>query len=166
MKSLFFLATLALLLQRAVFPNLLVNAYAPFLAYLFLREKQRGVILWIAALIGTGLDLLSSHPFGLFAVSMTCVAWLLFPLRIYFSEESPLHIALYTALIGATSTLLFALFLFDTRFPFTGQWLLTDVLGMSLVDALYGLLWLFLPMQFGKGIQFWLKKKKVFPLSR
>ncbi len=144
----FCLATSALWLQKDLLPDCALSLYAPFLAHLFLRVDSKLKTLWIVALAILPLDLLSSHPFGLYATSATLTASCLHRFRSYFFHDRALHFALYTFAISLTFSSLEALFLFlfDTRLQDAGKWLLSSLWRMPWIDALYALIWFWLPL--------------------
>jgi rod shape-determining protein MreD len=167
----FFLATLALLLQMVVLPQISILSYAPFLALSMMRCELKKA-LWLSALAGMVVDLFSDDPIGLHALNYTLVTGLLFKIKNHFMDDQPLHLSLYTMLISSLSTLLqiLLLFLFDRRIPFDRLWILTDLIGMPVADGFYAFIWFATPLfLFDKmkkvWMLFWLKKKKLFRKS-
>jgi cell shape-determining protein MreD len=164
----FFLATLALFLQAAVFPSISFFPFAPWIALVILKMKRSTELwkpLWLTALAGLFTDLFSDHPLGLHAITFCLTSAALFPWRTHFLYERPLHFALFTALASfvCTPLQLFFLFLFDRRVPFAGKWALGDGLVMPLADGLLAALWFAAPLfLFSKTTRlwkiFWIKK--------
>jgi len=163
----FFLATLALILQGIVLPRIAILAFAPFLALAMMRSERKRA-LWLSALAGALVDLLSDDPMGLHALNYTIVTWLLIRVKNRFSYDQPFHLSLYTVFVSSLSTALqlMLLFLFDRRVPFDGRWFLADLVGMPVIDGLYAFVWFAAPLSlFDKmkriWVLFWLKRKNL-----
>lgn len=168
----FALGAFALILQGVLHPYLPILAFAPAIAFASLRSSFPKT-LWFSALAGALVDLLSEDPMGVHALNYTMAAALLYRFRNPFSHDEALHLSLYTALLSALSTILqlFLLFLFDRRIPFNGKWVLADLIGMPLFDALYAFVWFTAPLALVERLRrhwmvFWLKRKKASPTSR
>lgn len=161
----FCLATAVALFQGILFPGFCLFAYAPWIALVNLRCHFVRAI-WLSAMAGVCLDLLSDHPFGVHGIAYVGTSLLLFRFRKHLLAEKPLHLGLYSAFVSWTATLLllFLLFLFDRRIPFAGRWVLADLFTMPLVDGLYALVWfsgplaLFVKLRRQWGL-FWLRRK-------
>jgi hypothetical protein len=99
-------------------------------------------VLWLSALPGFILDLISNHPFGLFPVSFTLTAALLFRVRTYFLQDEILPFSLFTFIVSIASHILelFFFFLFDRRASFPGEWELLKVFYTGVADGIYALL--------------------------
>jgi rod shape-determining protein MreD len=167
----FFLAVLALFLQSFLIPRISILAFAPFLSLLTLKERLPKA-LWCSALSGALLDLLSDDPMGLHALNYTLATAFLYRYKRHFSYEVPFHFGLFTVFISSLSTLLqlSLLFLFDRRIPFDGKWILTDLIGMPILDGLYAFAWFVVPLAMFEKIKkywvlFWLRKKNLSPTS-
>lgn len=168
----FFLGALALVLQGLIIPHIAILAFAPFLALCILRcDLIRA--LWLSALCGCMVDVLSEDPIGLHALNYVLTTAALYRLRNPFSYEQPLHLSLFTGFISFFSTflLLILLFLFDRRVPFAGRWVFADLIGMPVIDALYAFVWFAPPLALANKIVrtwiiFWLKRKNLSPISR
>lgn len=166
----FLLALLALILQGIIIPHIALLPFAPFLALLILRCRLQSA-LWLSALAGAIMDLLSDDPMGLHALNYLIAASLLFRYRSHFSADRPLHLVLLTFLISALSTSiqLILLFLFDRRVPFDGRWVITELVGMPAIDALYAFAWFAAPLALADKLRrmwvlFWLKRQNSSPL--
>jgi len=162
--SAFLLGTIALFIQCFFPPLIPLLAYAPFLALVILRTTMQRS-LWAAAAAGAILDLISDDPMGIHALNYTLTVFLLYPYRSRFLYDQPFHFSLVTALISIFSTLiqLALLFLFDRRVPFNGKWLLADILGMPVLDALYAFVWFSAPLALFKWTRrMWRQKWKLF----
>lgn len=167
----FLLGSLALFAQGTLLARLSILAFAPFLALVVLRCPPNQSVWWAVA-AGCLVDLFSDDPMGLHALNYAVTVALLLRIRKQFSHEQPLHVSLVTGLFSVGSTLLqlFLLFLFDRRVPFDGKWILADLVGMPLIDALYAFVWFTAPLSlFDKlhrlWVLFWLKRKNPSPTS-
>lgn len=142
----FFLATLMAILQSALFPQVVLLAYAPFIALSCIHAPLPQA-LWLAALAGFCSDLLAADPFGVHTLTTTLTCAFLYRTRRVFKDRS-LQLCLSTVLISAAATPLhlLILFLFDRRGPNAGQWGLLDFLMMPLVDAGYAFFWFVGPL--------------------
>jgi len=161
------MASLALILQGIILPRIAILAFSPFLALVMMR-CELGRALWLSALAGALVDLLSDDPIGLHAVNYALVTFILFRVKKHFSYDQPFHLSLYTAFASSLSTglQLMLLFLFDRRVPFDGRWFFADLVGMPVIDALYAFVWFAAPLVlFDKmkrmWVLFWLKRKNL-----
>jgi hypothetical protein len=96
----------------------------------------------------------------------------LWKIRKAFDPENSLHLSLLTLIGSSLSTGLqmILLFLFDRRIPFNGKWILTDLIGMPVIDAVYAFVWIAAPISLFKYLSriwmvFWLKKHNPSPTS-
>ncbi len=135
------------------------------LSFAILRHSLPAA-LWFAALLGGISDLFSDDPMGVYALNYTLVTAFFYRFRRHLLWDSPLHLSLLTGLISSISALsqLALLFLFDRRVPFDGKWILTDLIGMPLVDAAVAFIAFSLPLLTFKkihrlGMLFWFKRK-------
>ena len=165
----FLLALLASLLQGILLPGFSLCTIATWIALVILKKPLLQT-LWLTPLAGLILDLLSDHPFGVHALAFTLTAALLYPMRRHFAADSVLHLALFSTLISAISSLLllFLLFLFDRRVPFGGRWALVDVIVMPLFDGAFAALWFGWPLLLLAKMRkiwdlFWIKRKNLSP---
>jgi rod shape-determining protein MreD len=150
----FFLATGALLLQGVLLPRLAILAYAPWIALVALRCSQKKA-LWLSAAAGAVIDLLSDDPMGLHALNYTLCTALIYRFRKHFLYDQPLHLSIFTALFSLLSTVLqlTLLFLYDQKVPFGGKWIVADLIGMPLIDALYAFVWFAAPLIFFEKVR-------------
>lgn len=167
----FFLSLAALVLQGVLVPRLALLTFAPFVSLSIMRCKYARA-LWLSAMAGACIDLVSDDPMGLHALNYTLIAALLFQYRKHFLYDQPLHLSLFTGLISILSTILqlFLLFLFDRRVPFGGKWIFADLVGMPVIDALYAFVWFAAPLALFDRLRrlwvlFWLKRKNPSPIS-
>jgi rod shape-determining protein MreD len=163
----FVMAYIALILQGIILPRIAILAFSPFLALVMMR-CELGKALWLSALAGAVVDLLSDDPIGLHALNYALVAALLFKIKKHFSHDQPFHLSLYTAFVSSLSTALqlLLLFLFDRRVPFDGRWFFADLVGMPVIDALYAFVWFAAPLSLFDKVKriwvlFWLKRKNL-----
>lgn len=159
----FCLATIALIFQGSIIPEIPLQAYAPFQALLFLHAASPVHILWISTLCGFFSDCLSSDPFGLCTAQAAFATWALYRFRSYLSPDRWLHVILYSTLIAGVSIAfqLTLLFLFDRRAGVSGEWGLGDILGIFFRNTLYAFLWFRVPIALGERlyrILVWFKK--------
>lgn len=167
----FFLAIAACFFQSIFFLPFAILPFAPWLS-LVSFSCNRLKALWLSALTGAFLDLISDDPMGVHALNYALSVALLFHYRKYFLLGNPLHLSLFTSLVSFTSTLLqfFLLFLFDRRIPFSGKWAFGDLIGMPIADGIYALVWFAAPLAlFAKGRHlwglFWLRHRNLSPPS-
>ena len=148
---------------------------APFLAILLTRHNFAWA-LWLAAGAGLLIDLLSTGlPFGCHALSYTLTIAILFFYRHYFFFDKRGALALLTGLVSLLATLIemFLFSFFDQGLTITPFGLASDILVMPLADALYALVFFWLPMesyQLGKKmwpkLQMWIENRWPRSLSQ
>lgn len=163
----FFLSTFALILQCILQPPITLLAYVPFLALAILSASLVRA-LWLSALVGVIMDLISNHPFGIHPLNYVLVTALLFRVRQHFLKEEPFHLSVLAALFSLFATIgqALLLFLFDKGVPLEGRWVLADFLGMPAIDGLYAFVAIAAPLAlFAKCKKmwtlFWLKRKRL-----
>ena len=158
----FFLATLMAILQSALFPNIVLLAYAPFIAIVCIYKPLHQA-LWLSALAGLCSDLLASDPLGIHTLCSTFACALLHRYQRRFFKDQPYQLCFYTALISAVMSpmLLAILFLFDRRAPVAGKSILLDLVGMPLVDAAYAFFWFVGPLLLWEWGQKQIKLRKI-----
>ncbi len=141
----YFLSLFALLF----FPALPICPFAPFLALLILRKPLYQAI-WLAALAGLTLDLLSSNlHFGLYSLIFALSSIALYKLKNLVFEERPHSLALLSAIASFfLSTLEITLLSFSPHPPpFTGKVVITDLILLPLFDGLLAFFWFCLPLK-------------------
>ena len=154
----FLFCLLVHLFQGVLFPGISLLSFSPFFALCCMKTTLKST-LWLAALAGFCIDLLSDDPMGLHSLNYTMTAAFFYSLRWRFSSEEPLHLGVYTLLISSSSTLLqlILLFLFDRRVPVNGKWIWIDLICMPLLDGLYALVFFSAPRLFWKQMRYqWL----------
>ena len=131
----------------ALFPEIRVWAFAPFLAILFHRVAFSKA-LWISFFCGLLLDCLSSQlRFGLFALSHVLVSFLLYREKRHFFEEKALALSLYTILISAFLSLFFMLFAYwSQEIEWSISLVFSDLVLMPFLDGIYAFFWFTCPL--------------------
>lgn len=163
----FLLSLFALILQMTLIPQIALLPFCPFLSLAILRSSSAKA-LWLSCLSGAILDLASSDPMGVYALGATLTTFVLFRFKNHFLSEDPFHISVFSALFSFTTTFLtlLLLFLFDRRVEIQGRWVLTDFIGMPLIDALFAFVWFAAPLVLFSKLKkmwdlFWLRRKKI-----
>jgi cell shape-determining protein MreD len=168
----FLFCLLVHLFQGVLFPGFSLLSFAPFFAVCCMKTTLKST-LWLAAISGFCVDLLSDDPIGLHALNYTMISSIFYSLRWRFSFEEPVHLGLYTLFISCSSTLLqlVLLFLFDKKVPTGGTWILVDLICMPILDGIYALVFFSGPLLLWQQLRYrWLiyclrtKKKKRFSL--
>ncbi|MBI2743192.1 MAG: hypothetical protein HYX48_04670 [Chlamydiales bacterium] len=145
----FILALMVAIFGTAFFPSIRLFAFAPFLAIVLMRSSFL-TSLWIAAGTGLLVDLLSSQMrFGAYSVIYCLTALLIYHQRRHFFADKPLALTLFTLIISLVAGSLELVFLhaLDSRLPINWRLLITDLVGMSVLDALYAFLCFTCPMK-------------------
>lgn len=152
-----FLAAIALtLLTPFVFPGLKIHYFIPCIVLLF-YQKSFVACLWGSLTSGLFLGLLSAPTMlGLYAINYTLTTALLYGQRKHFFADSvstlPLMTFFYSAVSAAIEAVLFNLF--DTGPKISAPWMLTDLLILPAVDALFAFSAFILPfLLFGRPIR-------------
>jgi rod shape-determining protein MreD len=135
----FTVSFLLTILIPAVYPNLRLMFFVPFLITAY-YQKPLPLCLWFAFLCGILIDLLSVQaPFGFYAFNYIVATILLFPQRRNFFSDHLSTLPIMTFLFSVISTFLQIVFLYVL-----GQatniglgWVLTDLIIMPSLDALY-----------------------------
>ena len=162
-KLTFGIAFFSTLLGPVFLPKLHLFYFVPYLVISF-YQLPRHAVLWRAYFSGIIIDLLSSSPlFGLTSLNYSIVCWVLYGQTRNFFEDKPSTLPLMTFLFSFLSTLFSAITLLFFKDPitFSGTWIVTDLIGMSLADAFYALLVFSLPFQ----LTYSLRKLHIFKRS-
>ena len=156
----FIFALFVLILQGGGVFFVPFHAFLPWVCLCILKKPGQG--LFMAALAGAMIDLLSDCPFGVYPISYTLTAAILLRFRLRFLYTNPLHFTVFNVFGSLVASVLelFFLFLFDRRVPISGQWILC---GVGIMDGLYafvisGLIYLWI--RGFKIWQIWIKKWK------
>jgi rod shape-determining protein MreD len=136
------------LFGSALEPSLRLFAFSPFFAFLYHRTPLH-VSLWISALSGLLIDLISSETrLGSYALISSLTTLVLQNKRHRFFEDKPLSMGIFTVLISAVATVIQWI-----SSPFFGKSIrlslglfCTDFVLMPLCDALYGFVLIYCPM--------------------
>lgn len=160
----FILATITLFLQNILFAPVTLLSYIPFITLIVLT-KTSPKTLYLAAISGSIVDLLSNDPMGVHTLSYCLLAHLMTRLKRYFSYDKIPHFALATWISSFLCTILqmLLLFIFDRKIPFSGQWTLIDLFFMPFLDAIYAIIWFSIPIMLYKKFKmswrfFWKSK--------
>ncbi len=146
----FCLALFPALFSPVLFPRLRLLFWAPFIAFSYYRFARLPCI-WISLLCGLSLDLLSStDPFGLHMLSYAITTFFLYNRKQLLFKDTIHTLPVLTALFSLTSTIitLVALNILGDNIPIspTWTWILSDLIIMPTLDAIYALLWFTLPL--------------------
>lgn len=159
----YLLCLLGLVVNEALFPQVHLFVFAPFLALLVIR-KQLLASLWLGALSGLTLDLLSSNfRFGLYATSFLATILAIYKLKNLFFEEKAHALAVFSVLVAMVFTVIEASLLsfFGHLPPFTLKTLTIDFLILPLFDGLFSFFWFSMPFKvYKKGRVLWLLKRR------
>lgn len=143
-----FLYTLFLALSLpTLLPQLHIFYFAPLIVISFYHIPKLSA-LRVALLCGWIVDLLSaSTPFGFYALVYTIVAFLLYPMRLYFFEDSlstwPIMTALFS--VGVAIVSVCVAWILGEGIALSWGWFRADLFGMPLVDAAYAFVAFTLP---------------------
>lgn len=146
----------------ALFPQAKIWAFTPFLAITFHRTSLYRS-LWTSLFCGLILDCFSSQfPFGWYACIHALGAFFLFRQKRHFFEDKPFALSFYSALLSSFFSLSLLLGAFwHQEIPMTFSLLLSDLVLMPFLDALYAFLWFTCPLSLiaylkKRGIKKWL----------
>ncbi|MBA2369631.1 MAG: mreD [Candidatus Protochlamydia sp.] len=134
-------------------PQLPFFYFAPFLTYLFYHFKKIEC-LWMAALCGLCIDLLSSQmALGFYALNYVLTVEFLYPYKKHYFPESLSTLAILSFMFAIISTLLqvFLFYCFGQSIILSWEWVKNDLIQMPLWDALYAFLCFALPATFLHG---------------
>lgn len=144
------------ILVPSVSPKLRILFFAPFLI-LAIYQHSLTVCLWLAFFCGVILDLLSSSSrLGIEAIAFCLSILILHSQRRNFFADSFSTLPMMTFLFSLLSTAIGAVLLYAIEMHniISFRWMLTDLLIMPTIDALYAFfLFIFPAMLFGKRIR-------------
>ena len=135
----FCLATFLVFFGDALYPGIKLAYYAPLIVTCYYRLPFI-LCLWVSISCGLVLDILSSnHMFGMHALNYCISTLLIYGRKQNFYEDSISTIPVLTAFFSATSTLLQLglLYTLGSNFAITLEWIVTDVILMTLLDSIY-----------------------------
>lgn len=143
----FFLALTCLFFGTAFFSQFRIWPFSPFLALCFYRVSFKKA-LWLSFFLGLLMDIFSSQfKFGLFAFDHVLVTAVLYGQKRHFFEDKVIAFSLYTALTSCLLSffLLILSSLSDRQITVTLSVLLSDLIFMPFLDALYAFFWFICP---------------------
>lgn len=146
----FCIASFFALFGSALFPEVKLLFFTPFLALLYNRFPFH-ISLWMAALCGLFIDLLSSEfRLGFHTLSYSLTTFVLYHQKRHFFEDKPLAFSLFTLLIsGSLTTLeLLLISIFGQPLPLSKKLLITDALLLPIADSCYAFVCFSCPMMF------------------
>jgi rod shape-determining protein MreD len=147
-SSVFFYSLLQVLIFPMLFPSWHLTFFAPFLIFSYYRSSFLSC-LWLSLLCGIIIDILSAAPYlGIHAMNYCVVTWILYQQKQNYFEDSLSTLPLLTAFFAVLSTLIQAVLMYLTNSPidFSWLWVSSDLIKMSLWDALYAFMWFTVPL--------------------
>ena len=154
----FLLALTYLFLGTALFPQFRIWPFAPFLTLLFYRVPFKKA-LWLSFAAGLLMDIFSSQfKFGTFALNHVLVTALLYGQKQHFFEDKVVAFSFYTAIVSCclSFSLLIISSISQKQIIITFPVLLSDLVFMPFLDALYTFVWFICPSSL-----YQLKKKPI-----
>jgi rod shape-determining protein MreD len=137
------LALIVTLIPTLFFPtfffHLPIMFFAPFLIILY-YQKSYLTSLWGSLLCGLVLDLLAAHlHIGLHAISYCLATTILYKQRRNFFADSLTTLPIMTFFFSVISTVfqLGLMYTFGQGVKVSGYWIVTDLIYMPILDALY-----------------------------
>lgn len=144
----FFFYTLGItLLLPALFSNLQLLFFAPFLVITF-YNKNKLTCLWWALLCGMIIDLLSAQMrLGAYAFNYCATVMIVYSQKRHFFEDSISTFPIMTFLFSIVSTLIQVgmFYSFGHSISLSFEWVKQDLIWMPLLDAFYAALLFTLP---------------------
>ncbi len=144
----FFLALFFALFGTAFFPSFRLFAFSPFLAILYHRVALLPA-LWVSLFCGCILDLFSSQfRFGIFGLDFAVTTLFLYTQKRHFFEDKPFAFSFFSALISSFQSLILVLlcYLIDRPLHLHLSWLVSDLIVMPFLDAIYAFIWFTCPI--------------------
>jgi len=143
----FVVSTFFAILQPSIFPYFHLIGYAPFFAFLSVKYPQ---IFAIFAALATGviIDLFTITSFGFNALCYTLAFLLLYPQKKFFADKI-ISLSLYTMLFSTTISIIRYIFcpVFSMPIFLSIYSIITDVILMPIVDGIYGVIFIFIPIK-------------------
>ena len=142
-------------------PLVFFSAFVPILSINILSLNKEKA-LWIAFASGLLVDFFTSTKMGIWPLNFCLCTLILFRFKSHFYKDKFLHVGMFAAIFSSLSSILHAIisFLFNSKIPFSGRWMITDCIIMPIIDGAYTIAWFF--------ISFWLydqTKSKLFLLK-
>jgi hypothetical protein len=151
----FILALSFALFGTVFFPFFRLWPFSPFLAIIYHRVNFIKA-LWISLVCGLILDVFSSQfRFGLFSLNTCLTTLFLYSQKRHFFEDKPIALSLFSAFLSCFQSLclLVVSSLFDKQFSISLSILLSDLVIMPFLDAIYAFIWFTCPMKIYQYIQ-------------
>ncbi|MBA3723058.1 MAG: rod shape-determining protein MreD [Parachlamydiaceae bacterium] len=149
--TIFFIYALTInFLFPALFPTLNLLFFAPFIILSFYNTNKINV-LWLALLCGLIVDLLSTHTrIGFYALNYCLTAWILYPQKVHFFEDSFSTLPIMTFLFSITSTFIqvFLFYILGQGILFSWELIQNDFIWLPIIDAIYAALAFTIPYLF------------------
>ena len=141
----FFFALFAAIFGTAIFPNVHLFYFAPFLVMFFINTTFINS-LWASSFCGFIMDALSSTPMGLYTLGYALLCMLLFKLRRFFNDQD-MNIPIFTLILACVFAFIEILLLavFKKKNMITSMWFLSDLILMPICDSIYSIVWFVLP---------------------
>jgi len=129
------------------FPGIHLMTFAPLLTYVYARYSYAGS-LWSSFLVGLYFDLMASKlPLGFYSLSYCIAATLIYRYRRFFLVEKWWIFPMYSAIFSFATTVvqIILLALFNAKVPIGFSMVLSDLLIMPIIDALFALIFFNIP---------------------
>lgn len=156
---------LLFLIGTLFFPNWKLMFFAPLIIY-GISKCSLIRSLWITFFSALILELSSSHPPGIYILSMVITASILYRKKCHFSMEKKMGIFLNVTLFSSIASILFSiLFHFKSPMQLTIKTSIIEYIFMPILDGIYGFVWLSLPKVLYtsfKLCQKWVKSLKYY----
>ncbi len=135
------ISLLSFLLLPGLFPEMRLSYFAPF-AIVLIYRKTLAEALFITTLVGGFQDLFSPYPFGMMALCTALPTLFLYPRKKHFFADHLATMPLMTFFFVVIKEGMLAAIL---HVPYSFAWIFTDLIVMSLFDALYAFIFFTLP---------------------
>lgn len=160
----FLLCSFYALFLPVFFPPLRLTYFAPFLILLFYRASFQ-TCLWSSFLAGLFIDLLTTDTrFGLYALNYTLATAFLYHFKKLFFEDYASTVPCMTAFFCVISTCIqvVLLYAFNKKLIVSWDWVGTDLVAMPILDGLYALFGIMMPLSFMQKINRRSRRRKQF----
>ena len=143
----FFLALSFLLIGTALFPEIRIWAFSPFLAIAYHRLSFPKS-LWLSFFCGLLLDCLSSQfRFGLFSLNFVFVSCFLYFQKKHFFEDKLLSLSLYSILISFLLSFFLILFAcLSHEISLNPSLIFSELIVMPFSEGIYAFFWFTCPI--------------------
>lgn len=150
LSSVLIISILFALVTPAVFPHVRLLFFAPFLV-IFYYQKTYLASLWASFFCGVFIDIFAGDTrIGLHGLEYCFTTFLLYRQRRHFFADSLSTLPLMTLFFSVTSTVIEWILMNVIEHPVGGswQWILTDLVYMPVLDALYAFIVFVVPFFF------------------